>query len=67
MNMFNESVETILLGAVGSIIGAIIIYLIVTLYKSLPTYKKNFIVSLHIKTVQGYSDIYTNNLTFAPK
>lgn len=63
--MSDEIIKTIILGAIGSIIGAIIIFLVLKFVKSIPTYKRKYMVSLYIETIQGYTDIYiSKSLTY---
>lgn len=58
--MSYQSFEVIILGAIGSIVATVIMFIIVKIYKSIPSYRKKYLVSLHIKTIQGDSETYTN-------
>ncbi len=60
--MINQNFEALLFGIIGSIIAAIIIAFVLKVYKSIPKYKRNYLVSLYIKTIQGYSYIGTNKI-----
>lgn len=60
--MSNQNYEALLFGIIGSIVAAIIIAIILKVYKLIPKYKKNYLVSLYINTIQGYSYIDSNKV-----